>query len=153
MQVSTFKLGIFVILLAGGIFIGLPLISSNGGNTGDLVDPLEEFPTINDVQEAQYTGQWESENTYYTLYSQNLKHCNTYTITGELELVDGQNGLAQPGSTHTFTTKEPLAITCIINQSSIDADVPSEVLILLLDYNADEDTYRSVSRASQIAEN
>lgn len=156
------KLDILVIfsVLAVVVFVGVPLLSiSNplaGDNTTDtdsIVDPTEEFRWIDEIQEAHYNGSWETEDTYYVIYTRNVESCNTYTLSEELTLIDEGNGLSKPSNAYTFETNEPTAVTCTLDPESVETSSESEeFLVLLLDYNRENGEYIEVNSVDELTE-
>lgn len=154
---TKFQSVLLVLILLFVVFVSVPLLANSGilpsiqlNQSADIVDPTTKFKSISSVQEVAYSGMWKSEKTYYTIYSRNLTSCNTYTLTGELKLVDKNNGLQKGTKAYTFNTNEPTAVTCTVEQDVLNNNKNKEVLILILDYNKSNGEYTVVDSVNEI---
>lgn len=157
MNISKFQIAIILLLSLVAIFIGVPIIASSGIGDSiedhfqpDIADPTEEFGSIENVQRASITGQFRSENVYQTTYVQNIESCNTYTLQGEMELVEEGNGLSEPTAQLTLETNEPTAITCIVTESAREEEDNREYILVILDYNTENGEYMRVDSVQEI---
>lgn len=157
-SISRFNLILLSIVALLVVFVSVPFLAGSGiipsidfNTSEEIVDPTETFDLMSDVDEGAYSGTWKTEKTYYTLHNRNVTTCNTYTLTGELELVDEGNGLGESATAYTFDTNEPTAVTCKIDSDVLeDSEEDKEVLILILDYDRSSGEYSEVESVSEI---